>query len=91
MSLGFGSRVDSPCTSKNHYGTVEEMNKNKAQRLWMDPTLFIIYGQEKCKHYLRMKLFTLEKIAIRIHDLEDCGMSRGGFEMCSTSIRQFFM
>jgi hypothetical protein len=23
------------------------MNKNKAERLWMDPTLFTIYEQEK--------------------------------------------
>jgi serine/threonine protein kinase len=44
---GFSCRVDFPCTSKFTYGTVEEMNKIKAERLWVDPTLFIIYGQEK--------------------------------------------
>jgi serine/threonine protein kinase len=44
---GFSYRVDSPHTSKFTYGTVEEMNKIKAEWLWMDPTLFTIYEQEK--------------------------------------------
>jgi hypothetical protein len=40
----FVSRVDSPCTSKYNYGMVEEMNKNKAEQLWVDSTLFTFYG-----------------------------------------------
>ena len=63
---GFACRVDSPHTSKYNYGIMEEMNKNKAERLWIDPTLSTIYGQEKIKHYLGTKLFTVANIAIWI-------------------------
>jgi serine/threonine protein kinase len=44
---GFACRVDSPRTSKYNYGMVEEMNKVKVKQLWVDPTLFTTYGQEK--------------------------------------------
>ena len=37
---GIAFRIDSPHTSKYNYGTVEEMNKNKAKQLWVDSTLF---------------------------------------------------
>jgi serine/threonine protein kinase len=62
---GFSYRVDSPRTPKFTYGTVEEMNKIKTERLWVDPTLFTIYGQEKVKHSLGTELFTVAKIAIQ--------------------------
>jgi hypothetical protein len=49
----------------------------------VDPTLFTIYEQEKVKHSLKMELFIVTKIAIRImgHDPKDCGMSRSDFEI----------
>jgi serine/threonine protein kinase len=89
---GFACRVDSPRTSKYNYGMVEEMNKVKVKQLWVDPTLFTTYGQEKVKYSLGSKLFTVTKIAIQImgHDPEDCGMSRSDFEIYSVGMRTIF-
>jgi hypothetical protein len=49
---GYASRVGFLHMSKYNYGTVEELNKNNAKGLWIDCTLFTIYGQEKVKHSL---------------------------------------
>jgi hypothetical protein len=59
----------------------------------VDPTLFTIYEQEKVKHSLKMELFIVTKIAIRImgHDPKDCGMSRSDFEIYQHVWGQFFM
>jgi hypothetical protein len=68
------------------------MNKNKAERLWVDPTLSTIYGQEKVKHYLGTELFTIAKIEVWImaHYPEDCEMLRSDFEMYFASMRTIF-
>jgi hypothetical protein len=59
----FSCRIEIPRISKYNYGMVEEMKKNKAKQLLVDPILFIIYGQEKVKHSSGMELFIIAKIA----------------------------
>jgi hypothetical protein len=68
---------------------MEKMNRNKAEQLWVDSTLFILYGQENVKYSLRTKLFIVKKLAFQnmVHDLEDHGRTRSGFEICLASMR----
>jgi hypothetical protein len=67
---------------------MEKRNKNKIKRLCVDPTFFIIYGQEKVKHSLGAELLIVANIAILImgHDLKDCGMTSSELEINSTDM-----